>query len=375
MSMLTMNFLAVFQLIPGLNNTIPGINKEYIPEKGAAAAAELFKTTYEDAFILLGLMIVISAIFTVVGLGENWTWPETLKRIGAVVILLVGFKFFFALPFIVGDAIGQEIFSDQDVQILNKKFEEIAQKTQEDKGVIGDPIGGKDNITKLMEFLSAFTSDIIFDVLAGVVSFVFFVSSVFMHIIWRIAVIILYVIGPILVVLSLIPGFGTKILANWFGAVLQVAFWQVWFAVCAFFVQTSDGLITFSSNSATSKPVAANHMESVTFALVFAVLYIATPFVVNLFLPISAFSGSLPRAFKQGLAPVVSTARTISNIASSVGSAVVGGVGFVTGGASLARETVGSAKTISTPMSEASKTLSRVIDPDLSKPANTFKID
>lgn len=371
MNFLWTSFIGFFQLIPGLSNDIPGVNREYIPQKGAAAAAELFKTTYEDAFILLGLMFLISAVFAVIGLGQNWTWPECLKRLAGVVVLLVGFKLFFALPFLVGDAIQKEIFSDQDVEILNKKFEETALKAQVDTGVALE--GGEDNITKLVNFMARMTSDIIFDVLAGIVAFVFFASSIFMVMLWRLAVIILYVIGPILVALSLMPGFGIKILFNWFGAVLQVAFWQIWFGVCAFFVQTSDGMITFSSNSATGKAGAANHMESVVFGLVFAALYIATPFVVNLFLPISAFSGSLPKALKQGAAPVISATKTIISVASAVASG-----GATLAGALAPRAAAGAAssavKRPSVPVSQASRMLQREIDPDLHKPANKFDI-
>jgi hypothetical protein len=291
----------LLDLIPGLNNTIPGIQKDYIPEEGAAAAALLFEKIYGDAWIIFGLLTVISLLFSVIGLGEHWNIKQSLKRIASVAILLVGFKFIFGGIFITTYALSIHIFSEDNVSELNQKFEEIATKEQESKGVAEDK--STTIVGKIFDMMNQLNADIATGVVSAIVAFVFFISATLMHMLWRIATIILYVSGPILIVFALAPGFGLRILTGWFGATFQVAFWQVWFAICAYFVQTSDKILTITVLD--SKARTANHIESVVYALVFTLLFIGTPIIVNILLPISAFSAGLAGALRFGGFPIV----------------------------------------------------------------------
>lgn len=316
----------LLQIIPGLNNTIPGIEADYLPEQGAAAAAKLFEKTYENALLIFGLMVFISLAFSVISrytsLGEEWDIVLALKRIVLIGVLLAGFKFMFGTIFITGHALSLEIFGEDNVSELNKQFEEIATREQESKGVTSD--ADENPISRLFTMLGQITSDIVVDTLAAIIAFIFFVATVLMHMLWRIAVIILYVMGPILIALSLFPSFGVKILSAWFGAALQVSFWQVWFAVCAFFVQTSDNTDLLKFTVGNSKAATANHIESVVFALIFTILYIATPIVVGLFLPVSSFGDGLTKALRFGGFPVAAGINTAANLASSGATGLVG---------------------------------------------------
>lgn len=330
-----MNYL-LLQLIPGLNNTVPGIEKDYLPEQGAAAAAEIFEKTYGDAWIIFGLMVIISLAFSVYGLGQNWEIKTTLKRIASIALLLVGFKLAFGGPFIIGHALSIHIFSEDNVAELNKKFEERATEEQEKKGVAED----KDEtiIGRLFKMIGQIQTDIVVDALSAIIAFIFFIAATLMHMLWRVALIILYITGPILIALSIIPGFGVKLLTAWFGAVLQVSFWQVWFAICAFFVQTSDKILTFTVGD--SKAATANHVESVVFALIFTILYIGTPFIVGVLFPTSAFSSGLTQALRFGGYPVSAGINTAASLASAgAGGALSGAkglLGFI--GSKLSRE-------------------------------------
>lgn len=330
-----MNYL-LLQLIPGLNNTVPGIEKDYLPEKGAAAAAAIFEKTYGDAWIIFGLMVIISLAFSVYGLGQNWEIKTTLKRIASIALLLVGFKLAFGGPFIIGHALSIHIFSEDNVAELNKKFEERATEEQEKKGVAED----KDEtiIGRLFKMIGQIQTDIVVDALSAIIAFIFFIAATLMHMLWRVALIILYITGPILIALSIIPGFGVKLLTAWFGAVLQVSFWQVWFAICAFFVQTSDEILTFTVGD--SKAATANHVESVVFALIFTILYIGTPFIVGVLFPTSAFSSGLTQALRFGGYPVSAGINTAASLASAgAGGALSGAkglLGFI--GSKLSRE-------------------------------------
>lgn len=335
----------VLQIIPGLNNTIPGIEADYLPEQAAAAAAELFNKTYANAWLIFGLMVFISLAFSVISrytsLDEEWNIILALKRIVTIAVLLVGFKFIFGTVFITGHALSLEIFGEDNVSELNKKFEEIATKEQENKGVTDD--GDENPISRLFTMLGQITSDIVVDTLAAIIAFIFFVSTVLMHMLWRIAVIILYVMGPILIALSLFPSFGVKILTAWFGAALQVSAWQVWFSVCAFFVQTSDNTDLLKFTVGDSKAATANHIESVVFALIFTILYIGAPLVVALFLPISSFSNGLIGALKFGGFPVAAGINTAASVATGGVKGLVGAAGKL-----LSREgDKGSANTVS----------------------------
>ena len=110
-----MNFsYFLLQIIPGLNNTIPGVESSYLPEQAAAAAAKLFEKTYADAWIIFGLLLFISLAFSVISkyvdLGEEWNIVQALKRIGTIAVLLVGFKFLFGSIFIINHSVSLRIF-------------------------------------------------------------------------------------------------------------------------------------------------------------------------------------------------------------------------------------------------------------------------
>lgn len=315
----------LLDLIPGLNNTIPGIQKDYIPEEGAAAAALLFEKIYGDAWIIFGLLTVISLLFSVIGLGEHWNIKQSLKRIASVAILLVGFKFIFGGIFITTYALSVHIFSEDNVSELNQKFEEIATKEQESKGVAEDK--STTIVGKIFDMMNQLNTDIATGVVSAIVAFVFFISATLMHMLWRIATIILYVSGPILIVFSLAPGFGLRILTGWFGATFQVAFWQVWFAICAYFVQTSDKILTITVLD--SKARTANHIESVVYALVFTLLFIGTPIIVNILIPISAFSAGLAGALRFGGFPIQAAVGAAGTVASAGAKAGLTGAGIL----------------------------------------------
>lgn len=315
----------LLDLIPGLNNTIPGIQKDYIPEEGAAAAALLFEKTYNDAWIIFGLLTVISLIFSVIGLGEHWNIKQSLKRIASVALLLVAFKFVFGGIFITNYALSVHIFSEDNVSELNQQFEKIATQEQESKGVADDK--STTIIGKIFDMINQVNADIATGIVSAIIAFVFFISATLMHMLWRIATIILYVSGPILIVFSLAPGFGLRILTGWFGATFQVAFWQVWFAICAYFVQTSDKILTITVLD--SKARTANHIESVVFALVFTILFIGTPIIVNILLPISAFSAGLAGALRFGGFPIQAAVGAAGTVASAGAKAGLFGAGVL----------------------------------------------
>ena len=117
--------------VPGVSNhKLPGISDVYMPTDAAAKAYVLFEEVNKAAFLLLPLLLLIAAGMAVVGLGEQWTFPDILKRMVATVILLVGVQFIFGGVMALGVGLGEKILKSNDVQELNQRFEEIATKNK-----------------------------------------------------------------------------------------------------------------------------------------------------------------------------------------------------------------------------------------------------
>lgn len=274
--------------VPGVPNAhIPGLSDLYMPTKGAAQAVVLFQKVNQVAFLLIPLLLVIAAGMAVVGLGEQWTVFDMAKRTIASIVLLVGIQFVFGGVMALGVGIGERIITTTDVQKVNQQFEEIAKKKQDENGANSDQATGF--LEKVGLGLAAFGADRLLNLITGLASILFFVATLVMTNLWRIFAIILYAISSLMVVLNIIPGIGTKLLGNWFGALVQVSFWQIWFSICAWFVTYADSI--FTTSDYTSRSAVANHAETTAFCVVFTALYAATPFIVNAIVPLSLFSG------------------------------------------------------------------------------------
>ncbi len=273
--------------IPGVtNHKLPGISDVYMPTDAAAKAYVLFEEVNKAAFLLLPLLLLIAGGMAVVGLGEQWTMIDIIKRVVATILLLVGIQFIYGGVMSLGVGLGEKILNSNDVQKLNQRFEEIAKKKQDERGVDSDK--ATSYIERAGLFLAAFSADRVMNLVTGLTTLLFFVATIVMTSLWRVLAIILFVVSPLTVVLGIIPGIGTKITANWFGALVQMAFWQAWFSICAWFVNNADSIFTISDS--TSRSAVANHVESTAFAVVFLILYLGTPFIVSAIIPLSLFS-------------------------------------------------------------------------------------
>lgn len=301
--------------VPGLpNSKIPGLSDVYMPTRGAAEAVALFDKVNQVAFLLLPLLLVIAAGMAVVGLGEQWTIWDMAKRSIATLILLVGVQFIYGGVIALGVGIGERLVSNTDVQQLNQKFEEIAKKKQDENGANSDQATGYLEMAGL--FLAGFAADRTLNLVTGLASIAFFVATLVMTNLWRIFAIILFVISPLTVVLGIIPGIGTKITANWFGALVQISFWQIWFTICAWFVNHAESIFTASDFH--SRSAVPNHAEATAFAVVFTVLYLATPFIVSAIVPLSIFSSI-------GVTSLLSVTNLVIGSATKLASAAGGG--------------------------------------------------
>lgn len=130
---------------------------------------------------------------------------------------------------------------------------------------------------------------------------ILFVLSIFLiTAFWLTFAVILYALGPIMIMAGLIPTYGDKLWGNWIGATIQCSLWQVWMAFCgklitsSFFIQIEqlNPMNRVDGNSGGGElSTAVMDLQQASYALVFLILYIATPFVANYVFPLGASAG------------------------------------------------------------------------------------
>lgn len=117
---------------------------------------------------------------------------------------------------------------------------------------------------------------------------------------WITFAVILYALGPLMIMAGLIPTYGDKLWGNWIGATIQCSLWQVWMAFCAKLI-TSSFLIQIEQLNPMNRvdgnsgggelSTAVMDMQQASYAVVFLVLYIATPFIANYVFPLGSSAG------------------------------------------------------------------------------------
>ena len=317
------SLLALFQQIPDIS--IPGVPTEYMPTQSAQAVTELFDKIFKDSLKLLAVTTLIGAAATVVFplVGEDGSsknnWSGFLKRMVVTVLLLFGLQFIFGSILDLGHGIGQEIFKDQDVSKLNQQFSDNANKAQQEKAVPedGKPGGVLGVLKGLTDMVSLFQANNLIGLIGGLSAILFFLTTIVINLLWRVLVIILYITAPIIIVTLPIPGVGTKLVTSWLAATIQISLWPVWFSICAFFVNTSDSIFKVSDD--VGKTV--NHIDSIAHAVIFTILYLATPKFISIVFPISTFSSSASAGLTSGIQALASTAAKLSGVGGAAGVA------------------------------------------------------
>ncbi|HRH46937.1 MAG TPA: hypothetical protein PKY82_35145, partial [Pyrinomonadaceae bacterium] len=129
---------------------------------------------------------------------------------------------------------------------------------------------------------------------------IFFAISIFLiSAVWLIYAIILYALGPFMITAGLIPEYGDKLWGNWIAATIQCSLWQVWLAFCGRII-TSTVFQQFSQLNPANRVNSSGgelsgslmDLQQAAFALVFLLLYVGTPFLINFIFPLSN-SGSI----------------------------------------------------------------------------------
>src|SRR5215510_1698840 len=161
-------------------------------------------------------------------------------------------------------------------------------------------------------------------VVSGLCMILFMIAAFVMPSIWLVFATLLFIFGPFVISLGMLPRIGGKILGNLFGTLFELSLWQAWFHICAWLVMASNDLVGKKAtdffngaNGAQAVDAAYTSAESAAMGLVFAALYFATPVVIRHLVPVSQVGAA--------------TASIINNVSNIAGMAIGGYQGVAAG--------------------------------------------
>jgi hypothetical protein len=285
---------------------LPGVFPNY--NNGYTHARELINNLHDKtmhaSWGLFGGLILVAALINLGGVvgrlsaarGLKFS-PEQVLFTGTLcVLMLVGYNQLFYVIMTVGDSMAQQIASPEELRAATKEMEQSAQKLNAD-GSAGDSTSSGDfGLLKVFgQLLFALSgTTLLTSLVIGLSILIYIIGSLFINTLWLIFVVALYIFGPISIVLGVIPGWGGKMISTWLGALVQLSAWQIWMAFCAFCIQIGSELFRIQNGgdlpTVGDLSGSVSSFESAAYALVFAVMYLSTPFIIQGLLPLGRFS-------------------------------------------------------------------------------------
>ncbi|MGH9763831.1 MAG: hypothetical protein ACREAC_23615, partial [Blastocatellia bacterium] len=220
-----------------------------------------------------------------------------------------------------------------DQQALNQAIQGAAPQPGGGQGssVLGWIVGAVNFVTNF-SFNSGVGITMLIIALADVL---FFVSVILMGLLYLTLMIVHFVLGPVIIALGVIPGFGDRLLSSWFGSLVQLSFWPVWLAVVAWLIKFGNLLfLGTTTGSLLSNDASNQNFLSGCLALLLALMNFATPFIVAMMLPTSRTGQLAHSAFTMASSRLSSMAGSGIRAGGAVVGGVVGGpAGAAAGGA------------------------------------------
>jgi hypothetical protein len=333
---------------------IPGIPNHYISASYARVVMDLASHVRAVAFIVAAVLLVVSIALNSSGmLVKDLNIKEVLRNAFITVSLLVIWAPSFGILMGFGYQMGELIVAEQEVmKTLENSFRPKADgetPTPGERAGQGPADGGASDVKSggwLMYLLGGISDlpggNVILGIGGGIAwvvsklcAILFMIASFVMPSIWLIFATLLFVFGPLVISLGMIPRIGGKLLGNLFGSVFELSLWQAWFHVCAWLVTASNDLVSnefhdFFNGAKGAQAVdsAYTSAEAASMGLVFAGMYFATPMVVRYLVPMSQ-AGSATSA-------IISKANSVAGMAiGGVGGAAAGIGRYVAGKAGL----------------------------------------
>ncbi len=223
--------LLLFQQ-PILRN-IPGVPYEYIPSQGAFQAWGLYQKAYFAAWGLLAAVMAVSYVLHLCGVlaGLRATWYDVLLRgILAGVLLSTFPNLIFGSIIGIGNSVANGIFPQSEIGKLNEEFREAAEA--EETARQSQQPAYRTWIEKIAAVVALITPNqtLITELFLAAFTILFHVGVILIMFLWRLFVITLFGVSPVLIVLSVLPGVGG---AHWRRVDLL--------AVAAFVLANPDG--------------------------------------------------------------------------------------------------------------------------------------
>lgn len=157
--------------------------------------------------------------------------------------------------------------------------------------------------------------------LVAVAGAIFLIAAGVMWALWIVLVMALFAFGVLLVPLGVVPRWGTKIMASWFNALVILAVWNIYNAMCIWLMTTSVALFFDSAGMNDPNAFHAGRLLSTGgMTVVYTLLLMAGPIVCNALVPVSNFLGLASFGMEKA-------AGTATGGAMAAGAAVGGAIG------------------------------------------------
>lgn len=278
--------------VPGVSN-IPGIPPDFFSPNAGELVTKLYDKIFIDARILaVYLLIVTLGMYLIDKVYKNQlSFSMIVVNVLGTILLLHAINPVFEFTLQLGNGIATDIMSSEDIKALNKEFSEAA---KEQERTTTDKLLDVLTINPFLKTLSSFAAMAlgisIWSGIYAILALLFLISIQVTMLLWKTLALILYLFAPICVAFGVIPGFGTRILASWYGAVVQLSAWQIWIALTSWMVKESNNLFF---QSLTGQSLIGfdprEQFNAIVLATLFIILNFAGPVLISLLIPTSRF--------------------------------------------------------------------------------------
>jgi hypothetical protein len=316
-----------------------------MPTQGFDSIDHMHDKIANISWILFAAMAVIGGGIVVIGImtSKPMNPVHLLLRLVLIAVMLVVFKPIFSTVTGIGLDLSFAVLTKEEQQQITQSINKTAPK--DDSGTPTTEVGW---IVAAAKFISGFTLDPgrgLTGIIIALADILFFISFMFMSILWMALIIILYVLGPLAIAFGAIPGWGDRFVSSWFGSLIQLSLWPTLLAFIAWMVINANSMFLVSGSQSVlpNFDAEADSLTSAVLALMFALMTFATPFIIAFAFPISRTSQLGHYAFALASNKASAMAGGATRTAGMLGGAAVGGpAGAAGGGGSDATQKIAS---------------------------------
>jgi hypothetical protein len=322
------NILAIlmFLQVPGTESPIPGIPKDYITPDAGKLVQEIYDKIFADALIIAVYLIAVTlGMYLIDKVYKNQlTFSMVVVNVVGTALLLAAIPQVFKHTLEFGTGIASDIMTADEIVALNKQYSDAAKAQEQAKENKLVETGTQGTFLSVINLLAGLALGVsIWSGVYSLIAIIYALSIQVIMLLWKTFALILYLFAPICVCLGVIPGFGTRIVASWYGALVQLSAWQIWIALCTRFIKEADILFLQSITKGLTGFDPREQFNAVAIALLFIVLNLAGPIMISLLFPTSRFVGAATNAVTSIANSGVQTAKNVAGTATKAIAAAV----------------------------------------------------